>query len=392
MNVAINATIAQTISRIDPASVMVFLLLTGAELCYYTEKKPVEETAHRKFVEPDMPIRHRGSDNRDIMKLFIRILLAAAILAGTSGAPSRAAETIRVAVQKTGTFAWELAVIRAHGLDKQANLAIEVSELASPEAGKIALRGGGADIIVSDWLWVSRERGLGAKLTFYPYSSALGAVMVPNSSSIRTLADLKGRKLAVAGGPIDKNWLLLRASMKQDGIDLKSESTIVYGAPPLLAAKTLDGEMDATVNFWNFCAALEAKGFRRLAGVEDLLPKLGAKGRTAMIGYVFDEEWGNINRDAVARFIAMTREAKNILTTSDAEWEQIAPLTGAADAATLRAYRDRYREGIPRRPIADEEADARVLYRVLAAIGGREIVGPAEELDPGTFYRAIPGD
>jgi len=392
MNVAINATIAQTISRIDPASVMAFLLLTGAELCYYTEKKPVEETAHRKFVEPDMPIRHRGSDNRDIMKLFTRILLAAAILAGTSGAPSRAAETIRVAVQKTGTFAWELAVIRAHGLDKQANLAIEVSELASPEAGKIALRGGGADIIVSDWLWVSRERGLGAKLTFYPYSSALGAVMVPNSSSIRTLADLKGRKLAVAGGPIDKNWLLLRASMKQDGIDLKSESTIVYGAPPLLAAKTLDGEMDATVNFWNFCAALEAKGFRRLAGVEDLLPKLGAKGRTAMIGYVFDEEWGNINRDAVARFIAMTREAKNILTTSDAEWEQIAPLTGAADAATLRAYRDRYREGIPRRPIADEEADARVLYRVLAAIGGREIVGPAEELDPGTFYRAIPGD
>ena len=57
-----------------------------------------------------------------------------------------------------------------------------------------------ADVIVSDWLWVSRERGLGAKLTFYPYSSALGAVMVPNSSTIRTLADLKGRKLAVAGG------------------------------------------------------------------------------------------------------------------------------------------------------------------------------------------------
>jgi NitT/TauT family transport system substrate-binding protein len=58
----------------------------------------------------------------------------------------------------------------------------------------------------------------------------------------------------------------------------------------------------------------------------------------------------------------------------------------------LHAYRDRYREGIPRRPIADEEADARVLYGVLAAIGGRELVGAARELDPGTFYRAIPGD
>src|SRR5712675_965864 len=339
-----------------------------------------------------MPVGHRGSGNKSIMKLFIRILLATVVFAGTPGAPSRAAETIRIAVQKTGTFAWELAVIRAHGLDSQANLAIEVSELASPEAGKIALRAGSADIIVSDWLWVSRERGLGAKLTFYPYSSALGAVMVPDSSPIRTLADLKGKKLAVAGGPIDKNWLLLQAWLKQDGIDLKSEATIAYGAPPLLAAKTLSGEMDAAVNYWNFCAVLEAKGFRRVAGIEDLLPKLGAKGRTAMIGYVFDEKWGNANQDVIARFIAITRKAKEMLSTSDAEWERIAPLTGAPDAATLRAYRDRYREGIPRRPIADEEADARVLYGVLAAIGGREIVGAAQELDPGTFYRAIPGD
>ena len=85
-----------------------------------------------------------------------------------------------------------------------------------------------------------------------------------------------------------------------------------------------------------------------------------------MVGYVFDEGWASANRDTVARFIAMTRKAKEILSTSDAEWEKIAPLTGAPDAATLRVYRDRYREGIPRRPIADEEADARVLYRVLA--------------------------
>jgi NitT/TauT family transport system substrate-binding protein len=88
----------------------------------------------------------------------------------------------------------------------------------------------------------------------------------------------------------------------------------------------------------------------------------------------------------------MIRTAKEILSTSDGEWQKIASLTGAPDAATLRAYRDRYRDGIPRRPIADEEADARVLYRVLAAVGGRELVGPASELDPGTFYHAIPGD
>jgi NitT/TauT family transport system substrate-binding protein len=323
------------------------------------------------------------------MNLIGRLLVFTTLLVASE--TSFAADTIRLAVQKTGTVAWELAVIRERGLDRQADLNLEITELASPEAGKIALRGGSADVIVSDWLWVSRERGLGAKLNFYPYSSALGAVMVPASSPIQTLADLRGRKLAVAGGPIDKNWLLLQALMKQDGIDLKSEATIAYGAPPLLAQKTQSGEMDATLNYWNFCAALEAKGFRRLAGIEDLLPKLGTSGRVAMIGYVFDEAFAAAHRDAIGRFIAMTRAAKEILASSDADWDKIAPLTGAADATTLRAYRDRYREGIPRRPLTDEEADARVLYRVLAKAGGAEMVGPAEELDPGTYYRGIPG-
>src|SRR5258708_953326 len=185
-------------------------------------------------------VGHRQCGNS--LRLFGGAMAAFALLA----APAFAADTIRLAIQKTGTLAWELAVIRAHGYDRDAGLDIIATELASPEAGKIALRGGSADVIVADWLWVSRERRLGSKLVFYPYSSALGAVMVPNVSSIRTLADLKGRKLAVAGGPIDKNWLLLRASMKQDGIAIKSESTILYGAPSLLVAHTLDASMDAT--------------------------------------------------------------------------------------------------------------------------------------------------
>lgn len=327
-----------------------------------------------------------------VMRAFGRTLALATTLALTLVAPGHAADTIRLAVQKTGTFSWELAAIRSAGLDKEADLSLEVTELASPEAGKIALRAGSADIILSDWLWVSRERALGAKLTFYPYSSALGAVMVPAASPLKTLADLKGRKLGVGGGAIDKSWLLLQARMKQDGIDLKSAATIVYGAPPLIAAKALDGEMDASLNFWNFCAQLEAKGFRRLAGIEDILPKLGADGAVSAVGYVFDENWAASRKDAVARFITMTRKAKRLLTTSDEAWDKIAPLTGTSDATMLKAYRDRYRDGIPRRSIDDEEKDARVLYRVLAEIGGRDLVGPAAELDAGTFYHAVPGD
>jgi NitT/TauT family transport system substrate-binding protein len=333
-----------------------------------------------------------GETAHKVMRVLGRMVTLAAMLALTQATPGRAADVIRLAAQKTGTFAWELATIRSLGLDKDADLSLEVTELASPEAGKIAMRAGNADIMLSDWLWVARERALGARLTFYPYSSALGAVMVPAASPIRTLADLKGRKLGIAGGAIDKSWLLLQARMKQDGIDLRSEASIVYGAPPLIAAKALDGEMEASLNFWNFCAQLEAKGFRRLAGIEEILPKLGAKGAVSAVGYVFEEGWAASHREAVTRFIAMTRKAKQLLVTSDAAWDKIAPLTGTTDPVLLKTYRERYRDGIPRRSIKDEEADARVLYRVLAEIGGRDLVGPATELDPGTFYHAGPGD
>src|SRR6516165_623783 len=316
----------------------------------------------------------------------IGTLATAALLSGSACAQ----DTIRVVAQKTGTFAWELDVIRAHGLDKQAHLTIEATELASPEAGKVALRGGSADLVVSDWTWVSRERGLGARLVFYPYSSALGAVMVSRASPIVNLMDLRGRKLAIAGGPIDKSWLFLRAALMRDGLDLKTQATIVYGAPTLLAEKALQGEIDATLNYWNICVGLEARGMRRLADVADLLPELGVTGHPAMVGYVFDDDWAARHPAVLTRFLDVSTKAKDILASSDAEWERIAPSVGTADPAILKLYRDHYRAGIPRRPVEQEEADARALFGVLAELGGPALVGPGKELAPGTFYRARP--
>ena len=321
---------------------------------------------------------------------YVRVVLCAMALLMARSAT--AAETVRVVAQKTGTFAWELNVARAHGLDKEAELTIDTLELASPEAGKVALRGGSADIVVSDWTWVSRERALGARLTLYPYSTALGAIMLAPGSSIRNLTDLRGKSLAVAGGPIDKSWLFVRAALMQEGLNLQSDAKIVYGAPTLLAEKTAAGEFDATLNYWNLCVGLEARGLRRLAEVADLLPKLGIEGRPAMIGYVFDEQWAAQHRDALTRFLDVSRKAKEILATSDAEWERIAPLVGTNDPATLKLYREHYREGIPRRPVAQDEADARALYGVLAELGGSALVGPAKELAPGTFYQPQPAN
>src|SRR5690242_20603413 len=101
-----------------------------------------------------------GSCHRD--GPWARALAGACVALALAAAPAVAADSVRIAAQKTGTLAWELAVVRAHGLDRQAGIDIVIADLATPEAGKIALRGGSADVIVSDWLWVSRERTLGS--------------------------------------------------------------------------------------------------------------------------------------------------------------------------------------------------------------------------------------
>jgi NitT/TauT family transport system substrate-binding protein len=325
------------------------------------------------------------------MRPMLHLVLTAIILiAGAINAT--AADRIRLAVQKTGTLAWELDVIKTHGLDRKLDLVIEPIELASTEAGKIALKGGSADLMLSDWLWVARERSLGDGLVFYPSSSTLGAVMVPAQSAIRELTDLKGKKLAVAGGPLDKSWLLLQALARRAGIDLRKQATVVYGAPPLLAEKALQGELDAMLTFWNFCADLESKGQKRAIAMDDVMKGLGAKGPVAIVGYTFDGGWAARNRSTVDRFLEATRQAKAILASSEAEWQRLAPRIRVTDAGALAIYRQRYGEGIVRRPIAEEEADARALYLVLAEIGGTELVGPARELAAGTFYRPAAGE
>jgi NitT/TauT family transport system substrate-binding protein len=306
--------------------------------------------------------------------------------------PAAAADRIRLVAQRTGSLAWEIDVIKARGLDRKANLDIDTLELASTEAGKVALKGGSADVIVSDWTWVARERAMGDGLVYYPYLSTLGAVMAPANSPIKGVADLKGRKLGVAGGPIDKSWLLLQALGLRAGIDLKKEVNVAYGAPPLLSEKALQGEIDATLTFWNFCADLEAKGQKRAIEMDQVLHTLGASGPMAMLGYVFDGAWAARNRAAVDRFLAASREAKDILAGSDTEWQRLSSRIGVRDAATLALYRQRYSEGIPRRHIDDEEADARALYRILADIGGPELVGSGRALEAGSFYRPAAGE
>jgi len=328
------------------------------------------------------------------MTMIKRMLVLALVFAASAclACSADAAERLRIALQRTGTASWEIELIKARGLDKAANLDIETTELASTDAGKVALEGRAVDMVVEDWLWVARERALGDKLLFTPYSSALGAVMAPKDSPVHTLADLAGRSIGVAGGPIDKNWLLLRAAALGEGVDLIKNTRPSYAAPPLIAEKLVQGEVETALEFWNFCADLEARGFRRAIEMADVEKALGASDPVAMTGYVFSESFAVSHKDALRRFFAALAEARRILAQDPTAWAPIKARLRVKDDAALEVYRQRYLDGVPKRTIAEEAADARVLYRRLAQIGGQALVGDDKDLDMSLFYDPMSGE
>ena len=328
------------------------------------------------------------------MNISRRALCGVALLAAANplGFPAFATPTapkVRVGVLKFGTVNWELDTIKHNKFDAANGIEVDVVYFAGEDATNVAMLAGDLDVIVSDWLWVSRQRSEGEDLTLAPYSTAVGAIMVKNEAPIREIPDLVGKKSGIAGGSLDKSWLLIQGLAERDHkSDLAKESDLVFGAPPLLSEKALSGELDAVLNFWHFCARLEANGFRRLIGADDAAKSLGASGPVSALGYVFRDKWADENPDAAMGLVKASAEAKRLLARSDDEWRRLAPIM-RAEGKELEVLRDRYREGIPNRPLAEEESDAAKLYEVLAQLGGEKLVGKARQMAPGTFWAAL---
>lgn len=318
-----------------------------------------------------------------ISRLRMFAVVVAMLVTTTAVASSH---DVRVGVLKFGTVHWELDVIETHRLDEAQGIDMRIVELGSKRATAVALQGGGADVIVTDWIWVSRQRAEGRDYAFVPYSLAVGGLMARPDAGITELAHLHGKRVGVAGGPVDKSWLLLQAYARQTGMDLSVAVEPTFGAPPLLNKLIERGDLPAVLNFWHYNARLKALGMRELLTTAEILPALGIERPIPLLGWVFSRDWAEQNGERLAGFLRSSYAAKHLLLESDAEWERLEPRMKVSDDATATALRDAYRRGIPRSfGEAEREAAART-FAILAREGGAKLVGPSNILTPGTFW------
>ena len=297
------------------------------------------------------------------------------------------ANDIKLAILKYGTVNWELNVIKEHKLDEKYNINIDVTYLTNKNASAIALMSNAVDMIVTDWVWVSRQRDKGKDFSLIPYSTAAGAIMVPQNSPINNIEDLKNAQIGIAGGSIDKSWILIRAyTMKNYGYDLAEYIKPVYAAPPLINGMAQKGELDGAFNYWNYTARLKALNFKKIISVEEILPEIGIGKSLPLIGYVFSEKWAKNNEKTIEGFIAASNEAREILKNNDKEWERIQNITGAQNTVTLMALRDGFRKGIPQENFLSYKNAIKKAFKILAEIGGKDLVGNNKQLSDGVIW------
>lgn len=298
----------------------------------------------------------------------------------------QALPTLKVTVIAWGTVNWELEHIKQMQLDQKHGYDLVIDRVASLSAARIAITAGNTDVIVSDWLWASERNLTGANLRFIPFSKQIGSIIAAQGNNISSYSSLKGKRIGIAGGPLNKGWVLMRAAAKKEGVDLQQEAKIQFGAPPLLSQALKNGQLDVLATFWHYGARLEAEGYQKLYSLETIMRDLGLKSNVPMLGYLYEAKLEDQHPHLVSAFYESVKAAKAQLALDDSAWQTLRPLMKAENDQIYQALITGYRAGIPDEINQQQIEDAVNFNKIIDDLKPYPTGLP---LDPELFYKVL---
>ncbi|NIF23789.1 sulfonate ABC transporter substrate-binding protein [Candidatus Pantoea multigeneris] len=247
---------------------------------------------------------------------FSALALSISLMAGTSHAAQP--ETVNVGYQKANIFA----LLKYRGtLDarfKQEGINVKWVEFPAGPQMLEGLNVGSIDLAATGDAPPVFAQAAQADLIYLGHSPAnpkTEAIVVPKASAIKSVADLKGKRVALNKGS-DVNYLLV-AALEKAGLSYK-DITPVYLAPADARAAFQRGSVDAWVIWDPYLAEVEAHtDAREVANAEGLVPhytfflasRKFAEGYPEAAKEVIDEldklsSWANANKNDAAAILA----------------------------------------------------------------------------------------
>ena len=213
-------------------------------------------------------------------------------------------------------------------------------------------------------------------------------IVVPEDSSIKTVAELKGKKIGMS--PAGSATHAITTAILDHNFGIKpNEYSIAPGNEAQLAQFVIQKEIDAGVLRSVTIAQMEDVKLRRLASVVDEWKKL-TKGNAPPILAV-TIVYGNYlakNADAVAKFIAATRNALQYGSKNKPKVAEILQKAANMSAADARAYSNQWDGAYIASFETQDIASLKRMYEIVKVVGGATKDPPESAFDTGPYNRS----
>ena len=264
-------------------------------------------------------------------KAMMVILSALSLIVCVDALAAQEGKPVRVKVVAIeGNQLFPVQIMQTKGIADKYKLQIDLIRVAGPQASYTIMQTDDFQIGFGGWLTIALMREKGFKLTnVYSMQAYTNDMIVPTDSPLKTMADLKGKRLGLFGGPTAAtSWLFRLQAVKFFGFDPMKESKIHYGAPPLLIGMMERGDLDAVLTLDpQITQLLETGKFRSIGNIGDIWRAKSGQ-NPMLVSVTVNEPWAKANPAVVERFVAGFKEALTYLKTQPEVWSEIAKSMG----------------------------------------------------------------
>ena len=244
-------------------------------------------------------------------------------VAHAQGKPAGDGGTVRIMINPAGTMGIGPAVIRKYGFDKKHGINLEVVSYSDQKTATAAIQSGSAEIVVFDWLAAARLRASGTPIVgIAPFLTYVNSVVVPKDSPLKTLADLKGKRVGVAH-KTGFDWIVMQAAaQKLYRMDIGKDAEVREGAIPLLRGLIEKGDLDATQMWNSLTPEMLASGrYRTLVTIRELTQQMGLP-TVPFLLFSMREDYAKQHPGNARAFVAAYQDAVQVLMKDEDVWTE----------------------------------------------------------------------